>query len=53
MSLTATEIGLILEALREKYRRGYSSVPGIGGLQAKLSVMLEVATKLEAKEKEQ
>ncbi len=57
--LTASEVSLILEALSEKYGHDYSNVPDyqaphqegqqqIGLLQAKLSLMLEVLTKLES-----
>lgn len=41
--LTKDEILQILDALTDKYGMGYSSVEGVGALQAKLSVMLEVA----------
>lgn len=40
--LTLEEVKLILEALREKYGSGYSDVPGVASLQAKLSILLEV-----------
>lgn len=39
------EILLILDALANKYGRGYSDVAEVGRLQAKLSVMLELANK--------
>lgn len=39
------EIRVLLDLLREKYGPGYSSDPVVGALQAKLSVMLEVANK--------
>ncbi len=42
VKLTAAEIRLILEALREKYGAGYSDKPEIGALQAKLSILLEM-----------
>jgi hypothetical protein len=49
--LTSKEIGVILEALRTQYGFGYSDavVDGvkIGALQAKLSVMAEMAMKSE------
>lgn len=45
--LTAQEIELILEALRDKYGSGYA-VGGVGRLQAKLSIMGEVADRMES-----
>ena len=43
MKLSRKEILVILEALSERYGPGYA--PGeVGALQAKLSMMLEVAT---------
>lgn len=45
--LTVAEIQLILEALKTKYGRGYSDVPSVGSLQAKLSIMLEMAVRRE------
>lgn len=65
--LTAEEILKLLELLAERVvispsvdfpfsitrkRSGYSSDPKIGGLQAKLSIMLEMATKREKSESE-
>jgi hypothetical protein len=47
MNLTLSEIRIILEALSAKYGFGYSSVPGVGALQAKLSIMMEMAHKRE------
>lgn len=44
MRLTKEEVQLLLRLLREKYGPGYSEEPGVGQLQAKLSVMLEVLT---------
>ncbi len=49
--LTSKEIRMVLEALREKYGPGYSDEPGVGALQAKLSMMLEMAVNQESKEK--
>ena len=43
MILTVEDIQTILQALRDKYGFGYSDEPGIGALQAKLSIMLEMA----------
>jgi hypothetical protein len=47
--LTAKEISLILSLIQEKFGHGYSSVEQdgvkIGALQAKLSIMCEVARK--------
>ena len=42
--LTKSEILLILEALRDKYGPGYADGE-VGRLQAKLSILLEVAAK--------
>ena len=47
MNLTADEIRLIFELIEEKYGFGYSDVPEVGQLQAKLSIMLEMVTKRE------
>jgi hypothetical protein len=47
-TLTTNEIALILDALAEKYGRGYSQVKEVGQLQAKLSIMSEVAQRREA-----
>ena len=49
MDLTVKDIRLILEALSEQYGFGYSEKPNVGMLQAKLSIMLEIATKREGK----
>jgi hypothetical protein len=43
MRLTQAEIQIILEALRKQYGPGYSDVAEVSHLQAKLSLMLEVA----------
>ena len=48
--LTSKEIRLILEALCEKYGPGYSDEPGVGALQAKFSIMLEMTVNQEALE---
>jgi len=45
--LTAKEIQIILEALREKYGPGYSDNQEIGKLQAKLSIPMEMMSKKE------
>ena len=47
--LTYNELKLILEALSAKYGMGYSSEPAVGQLQAKLSIMLQVAAMTEGK----
>lgn len=50
MNLTADEVQIILEALRNQYGPGYA--PGnVGKLQAKLSVMLEAKRRIEKEEK--
>lgn len=49
MILTTADIYLILNALRDKYGMGYSDEPGVGTLQAKLSIMLEMASKKDGK----
>ena len=41
--LTVRDIEIILEALRKQYGHGYSDVKDVGALQAKLSIMLELA----------
>ncbi len=43
MMLSKSEIALILEVISEKYGMGYSDNPEVGALQAKLSIMLEMA----------
>ena len=43
--LTIEDIRLILDALEAKYGWGYSKVPEVGRLQAKLSIMAEVLSK--------
>jgi hypothetical protein len=45
--LSAREIQIILEAIREKYGPGYSDNPEIGSLQAKLSILMEMMGKKE------
>jgi hypothetical protein len=42
--LTKDEIRLILDLLAEKYGPGYSDIPEVARLQAKLSIMLQVAS---------
>lgn len=46
-TLTTEEVRLILEALEKQYGRGYSSRPEIGRLQAKLSILGEMAQRRE------
>jgi len=46
MILTVEDIRFILTLMREKYGPGYSDDPQAGALQAKLSIMLEMASKL-------
>jgi len=45
--LTKDEIVMILNALSEKHGPGWSRDEKVGALQAKLSVMLEVAARME------
>ena len=47
MPLTSEEVLLFLELLREKHGPGYSKDPKIGKLQAKLSILLEMAHRRE------
>jgi hypothetical protein len=47
MLLTTKDIHIILDALAKEYGPGYSRAEGVGSLQAKLSMMLEVAAKRE------
>lgn len=53
MILSAREITLILQALQDKYGRGYSDDKEVGSLQAKLSIMGQMATEREAHSHEQ
>lgn len=46
--LTVEEIQRLLELISEKYGFGYSNEPGVGALQAKLSIMQEMAAKRES-----
>lgn len=50
MRLTTAEIRTILASLRCEYGPGYSDMKEVSQLQAKLSMMLEVATKMEGDE---
>ena len=52
MNLTAKEIALIFDALTAKYGRGYSDVPGVAALQAKLSILAEVLRRRESGERD-
>lgn len=45
--LSADQIHLIFDLIREKYGTGYAKEPEIRRLQGALSVMLEVARKME------
>jgi hypothetical protein len=47
--LTMADFRLIFEALEAKHGRGYSNVPEVGRLQAKLSIMAEAASKRESR----
>jgi hypothetical protein len=47
--LSKADIYLILDALSDKYGKGYSDDPKVGKLQAKLSIMLQAAVDDEAK----
>ena len=47
MSLTSAQILFILDLISEKHGKGYSDDPEIGKLQARLSIMLEIARKRE------
>lgn len=46
--LTTEELRIIFDALEAKYGRGYSADERVSRLQAKLSIMLEVAQQREA-----
>ena len=48
MMLTADDINMIFDALQEKHGAGYAKDPKVGKLQAKLSMMLEARTQMEA-----
>lgn len=43
MILSKQEILFILELMRQKFGFGYSDAPGVGALQAKLSILMEMA----------
>ena len=45
--LTLEEIKIILDAMSHKYGAGYSEEPGVGQLQAKLSILMEVRRRME------
>lgn len=45
--LTTEELRIIFEALEAKYGRGYSDDSTVARLQAKLSIMIEVAQRRE------
>ena len=45
--LTKDDVLLILDLITRVYGRGYAADPKIGALQAKLSTMLEVLSRLE------
>ncbi len=47
--LTKAEIYLILDAIGDKYGRGYSDDPAVGKLQAKLSILLQAAVEEETR----
>lgn len=47
--LTMEDIRLIFDALEAKHGRGYSKVPQVARLQAKLSIMGEVAARRESR----
>ena len=49
MILTEGEIRFILKTLEKQYGFGYSDVPEVGRLQAKLSIMLEMHGKSKTK----
>jgi hypothetical protein len=48
ITLTSKEIALIFDTLAEKYGRGYSQIPEVGQLQAKLSILAEIAQRRES-----
>ena len=48
MILTTEDIRIIFEALEAKYGRWYLGIPEVGRLQAKLSIMMEMAAKQSA-----
>lgn len=49
MRLTAKEILTILDMISDKHGPGYSEDIEVGKLQAKLSIMLQVASEMERK----
>ena len=46
MRLTNEEIHIILDLIKKEHGAGYAKNQKIGALQAKLSIMLEVNTKM-------
>lgn len=48
MNLTVEEYQFLMELIERFYGRGYSDVKPVGHLQAKLSMMAEVAAKYES-----
>lgn len=44
--LTYDELKILLDALRAKYGPGYSNEPGVAALQAKLSILLEIRSRM-------
>lgn len=44
MPLTVEELQFIMQLISDRFGRGYSDVPGVGRLQAKLSILAEVAS---------
>jgi hypothetical protein len=50
MTLTKNEILLVLKLMEEKYGPGYAKDPLASRLQAKLSIMLEVRTRMKSQD---
>ena len=44
--LTSHQIQILLFALQHKYGQGYSKIPAVGNLQAKLSIMGQMQAKM-------
>ena len=46
-NLTVEQVQCLLELIETRYGRGYSAIPQVGALQAKLSILLEMAHRLD------
>ena len=51
MSFSSKQIQFLLSLMREKYGSGYADDPEVAALQARLSIMLEMARREERSER--